>query len=73
MRALLLESETGPSGLGIAEVDEPAAADGTVLIEVSGGLTEANIAEYALPGVDILSVGSLTHSVRAIDLSLLVT
>jgi NADPH2:quinone reductase len=34
VRALLLESETGPSGLGIAEVDDPAAADGTVLIEV---------------------------------------
>ena len=34
MRALVLESETGPSGLGIAEVDEPAAGDGLVLIEV---------------------------------------
>jgi NADPH2:quinone reductase len=34
VRALVLESETGPSGLGIAEVDEPAAGDGLVLIEV---------------------------------------
>ena len=34
VRALLLESETGPSGLGIAEVDPPQAADGAVLIEV---------------------------------------
>jgi NADPH2:quinone reductase len=34
VRALLLQSETGPSGLGIAEVDEPAAGDGLVLIEV---------------------------------------
>src|SRR5919197_6435611 len=33
VRALLLEAETGPSGLGLADVDEPA-ADGTVLIEV---------------------------------------
>jgi nicotinate-nucleotide pyrophosphorylase (carboxylating) len=43
-----------------------------VVIEVSGGLTAANIAEYALPGVDVLSCGGLTHSVRALDLSLLV-
>jgi NADPH:quinone reductase-like Zn-dependent oxidoreductase len=34
VRALLLESENGPSGLGIAEVDEPAGGEGMVLIEV---------------------------------------
>jgi nicotinate-nucleotide pyrophosphorylase (carboxylating) len=46
---------------------------GTVpVVEVSGGLDEENIASYAIPGVDVLSVGSLTHSVRAVDLSLLV-
>ncbi|OFZ20278.1 MAG: nicotinate-nucleotide diphosphorylase (carboxylating) [Bdellovibrionales bacterium GWB1_55_8] len=43
------------------------------LIEVSGGLNENTIAAYAMPGVDILSLGGLTHSVRAADLSLLVT
>jgi nicotinate-nucleotide pyrophosphorylase (carboxylating) len=42
------------------------------LVEVSGGLDESNIAEYALVGVDILSVGSLTHSVKSSDFSLLV-
>ncbi|MCM2276897.1 MAG: carboxylating nicotinate-nucleotide diphosphorylase [Oligoflexia bacterium] len=42
------------------------------VLEVSGGLTLSNIAQYAQPGVDILSVGSLTHSAKAIDLSLLV-
>ncbi len=41
-------------------------------VEVSGGLTEGNVSSYALEGVDILSTGSLTHSVQAIDLSLLV-
>lgn len=35
MRALLLEAETGPSGLRLADVDDPAVAEGTVLIEVS--------------------------------------
>jgi NADPH2:quinone reductase len=34
VRALLLESETGPSGLRLGDVDEPEAADGSVLIEV---------------------------------------
>ncbi|OFZ52794.1 MAG: nicotinate-nucleotide diphosphorylase (carboxylating) [Bdellovibrionales bacterium RIFOXYC1_FULL_54_43] len=42
------------------------------LIEVSGGLNETNIGDYAIEGVDILSVGSLTHSIRAVDLSLLI-
>lgn len=41
-------------------------------VEVSGGLTESNIPDYAIIGVDILSVGGLTHSVTAVDLSLLV-
>ncbi len=43
-----------------------------VFVEVSGGLDEHNIASYALEGVDVLSCGSITHSVRAADLSLLV-
>jgi NADPH:quinone reductase len=34
VRALVLESETGPRGLRLADADEPEAADGTVLIEV---------------------------------------
>ncbi|MEK7316588.1 MAG: nicotinate-nucleotide diphosphorylase (carboxylating), partial [Candidatus Eisenbacteria bacterium] len=42
------------------------------VIEVSGGLKLSNIREYALPGVSFLSVGALTHSAPAIDLSLMV-
>jgi len=42
------------------------------LIEISGGLNEQNIADYAIEGVDVLSIGSLTHSVKAVDFSLLV-
>lgn len=41
-----------------------------VLIEASGGITIENIAEYAKTGADVLSLGSLTHSVQAIDISL---
>lgn len=43
-----------------------------VFVEVSGGITEANASKYALPGVHVLSSGSLTHSVPSLDLSLLV-
>jgi nicotinate-nucleotide pyrophosphorylase (carboxylating) len=38
--------------------------------EASGGITIANIREYALAGVDFISVGALTHSVKSLDLSL---
>lgn len=43
---------------------------GRALIEASGGITLARIREIAATGVDIISVGALTHSVRALDLGL---
>lgn len=45
---------------------------GRVKTEASGGITLENIREYAETGVDSISVGALTHSVRAVDLSLIV-
>ena len=44
----------------------------TVLLEVSGGINESNIDQYLIEGLDVISVGSITHSVKSIDLSLLV-
>jgi len=41
-----------------------------VLVEVSGTITESNLDEYAACGADALSMGALTHSPRALDLSL---
>jgi nicotinate-nucleotide pyrophosphorylase (carboxylating) len=38
--------------------------------EASGGITETTISEYAKTGVDFISVGALTHSVKGLDLSL---
>ncbi len=38
--------------------------------EASGGITEDNIRKYALTGVDFISSGGLTHSVKSLDLSL---
>lgn len=38
--------------------------------EASGGITSENLRQYALTGVDYISVGALTHSVKSLDLSL---
>lgn len=43
---------------------------GRALLEVSGGITLDNIEEYARTGVDLISVGALTHSVRSVDVAL---
>ena len=43
-----------------------------VVFEVSGGINESNIGNYLIEGLDVISVGSITHSVKSIDLSLLV-
>ena len=40
------------------------------LIEISGGINLDNIDKYANTGVDMISVGALTHSVKSIDVSL---
>lgn len=45
-------------------------ADGKAVLEASGNVTLANMAEVAATGVDIVSVGALTHSVKAFDISL---
>jgi len=41
-----------------------------ILVEASGGITEQNILEYAEAGVDIVSLGEITQSAKALDLSL---
>ena len=44
--------------------------DGRSLVEISGGNNIATIATYVIEGVDAISVGALTHSAPAIDISL---
>jgi len=44
--------------------------DGRVETEASGGITEVNIREYAIAGVDYVSMGALTHQIQSLDLSL---
>ena len=40
------------------------------LVEISGGVTGEGLQELAESGVDLISVGALTHSARAVDLSM---
>jgi nicotinate-nucleotide pyrophosphorylase (carboxylating) len=44
--------------------------DNRYTTEASGGILESNIADYAACGVDFVSMGALTHSVKSLDMSL---
>jgi len=44
--------------------------DGRAVLEASGGITLEAVAEVAATGVDLISIGALTHSVVALDISL---
>lgn len=54
-------------------VERVAKLDRMVPLEASGGITLENVRRYAETGVDFISVGALTHSVPAIDLSMRVS
>lgn len=43
---------------------------GAALVEVSGGVRLETVRAYALPGVNVISSGAITHSATAVDLSL---
>jgi nicotinate-nucleotide pyrophosphorylase (carboxylating) len=43
---------------------------GQAKLEASGGITLANVHQVAMTGVDIISIGTLTHSYKALDISL---
>lgn len=63
---VILLDNMSPSGIARAVRQ----IDGAALVEVSGGVRLDNFADYALPGVDVISVGALTHSAPAADLGM---
>jgi nicotinate-nucleotide pyrophosphorylase (carboxylating) len=63
--ALLLDN-MGPEEMA-AVVREVA---GRLPLEASGGITLETVRQAALSGVDFISIGALTHSPRALDISL---
>jgi nicotinate-nucleotide pyrophosphorylase (carboxylating) len=57
--------------MDIDRIKEAAALIGKkAVVEVSGGITKENIKLLSGSGVDIISVGALTHSARSVDLSM---
>ena len=46
--------------------------DSNAVVEISGGVRLSTVADYALPGVDVISVGALTHSAPAADFSMII-
>ena len=57
--------------MSCAEMSEAVAIGrGRALFEASGNITEENIRNVAETGVDIISVGALTHTVKAFDISM---
>ncbi len=62
---IMLDNFT-PEALGIAV----SRAKGKAILEVSGGVRLERVADIALTGIDIISVGALTHSAPAADIAL---
>ena len=57
--------------MGTAEMQQAVEMiKGRAKIEASGGITLKNVREVAMTGVDIISIGALTHSYKALDISL---
>jgi len=71
---VLLDNFSPEACVQAAEIRRAAfpAGDGP-LLEASGGVTLANVRAYAATGVERISVGALTHSAPALDVSMTVT
>ena len=64
---LLLDNQTPEQTARLVEVARELAPH--VMLESSGGINIENVRAYAEAGVDLISVGALTHSARAMDIS----
>jgi len=76
--SLILESEANISAVlldNFSQKDLEKALDmikrsgKKLLVEVSGGVKEENLDKFLIPGIDYLSSGAITHSVKAVDIS----
>jgi nicotinate-nucleotide pyrophosphorylase (carboxylating) len=70
-RLLLDNMDADGLRAAVAARDSAASGDRRAELEASGGITLDNAGELAATGVDFLSVGALTHSAPALDLSML--
>lgn len=70
---IMLDNFTPEEAYKAAEALKNAKLSHNVLLEVSGGINDETLIEYAKAKVDIISIGSLTHSTKALDISLEIT
>ena len=68
--AVLLDNMSLEQASACVELVGGLRPDGSTLVEVSGGVTLHSAPRYAAMGVDLISVGALTHSAPALDLGL---
>jgi nicotinate-nucleotide pyrophosphorylase (carboxylating) len=63
--------------MSVSEMKRAVAAahslNNSIIIEASGGVTLDNVRDIAETGVDLISVGAVTHSARAVDISMKIT
>jgi nicotinate-nucleotide pyrophosphorylase (carboxylating) len=67
---VLLDNMDCPTMSRCVKTRDAAGKGGRVQLEASGGVTLETVRDIALTGVDRISVGALTHSVTALDISL---
>lgn len=70
IHALLLDNFTPETCARVITWARRAQYDKDIFFEASGGITIANLKRYAKSGVDVISLGALTHSTQALNLSL---
>ncbi|MDR2707630.1 MAG: carboxylating nicotinate-nucleotide diphosphorylase [Nitrososphaerota archaeon] len=70
---IMLDNFTPEEAYKAAEALKNAKLSHNILLEVSGGINDETLIEYAKAKVDIISIGSLTHSTKALDISLEIT
>jgi nicotinate-nucleotide pyrophosphorylase (carboxylating) len=68
--SVLLDNMTPEEAACCVELAAGLRPDGSMLVEVSGGVTVQSAPLFAAVGVDLISVGALTHSAPALDLGL---
>jgi len=70
---VMLDNMTPTAIEGVIETLRKGGLYDSVLLEASGEITPENIREYAGTGIDVVSLGYLTHSARVLDMSLEMT
>ncbi len=64
---VMLDNQTPEETVRLVEIARTLSP--TVILESSGGIHLSNVREYAETGVDLISVGAITHSAKAVDIS----